>query len=319
MPYLRMLRPGAACLVIFMILLVPTGAGAAVRANVRVLATDGAVLAAQYQITDTVNVKTDPGATCFGFGTGGSGNTVTVPGPTALGIVWDAAQTNARLQPVSVTDAFSFGLGICGFGNAKASGNASWYLKVNHVGAQVGGDKYPLKTGDQVLWYLSPSYPYPSELALDAPARAIAGQPFTVRVTAYDDAGTQTLVAGASVTGADLPTGPDGTTTVQLNQPSRVQTLFANHAPDIPVFSELCVGQTAAECPKRRIKRIVGTRGPDRILGTSGPDRILARAGTDRVNVRGGSVDRVNCGTGRDRVVLGRRDSERLCEKVIRP
>ncbi|MGH2981071.1 MAG: DUF4430 domain-containing protein, partial [Solirubrobacterales bacterium] len=189
MPRTKLTMLGAACLFGLALTIHAAPAAAAVRADVRVLATDGRVLADQRQFTGTVAVRTDPGADCFGPGTGGSGNAVAVPGATALGIVWDASGAARHLRPVSVTDAFGFGLGICGFGAAKAAGNSSWYLKVNNVGAQVGGDQYRIKTGDEVLWYLAPSFPYPDELALRAPGRAAAGQPFRVRVTAYDDSG----------------------------------------------------------------------------------------------------------------------------------
>src|SRR5919204_4305571 len=146
MPYRSLRRRGVAPLIFLALLTVPSGASAAVQADLRVLATDGRVLADQRQYTDNVTVRTDPGADCFGPGTGGSGNGVAVRGATALGIVSDAARNDRLLRPVSISDAFSFGLGICGFGNATASGNASWYLKVNHVGSQVGGDQARLKT-----------------------------------------------------------------------------------------------------------------------------------------------------------------------------
>ncbi len=319
MPYSRMLRLGLACLAASIMLLAPAAAAAAVRVNVRVLDTDGRVLADQRQFTGTVSVKTDPGADCFGSGTGGSGNTVAVPGPTALGVVWDAAQFAHNLRPVSLTDSFSFGLGICGFGTARATGSASWYLKVDHVGAQVGGDQFRIKTGDDVLWYLAPSFPYPDELGLRAPGRAEAGKPFTVRVTAFDDSGKETPVAGATVTGAALPTGADGATSVQIENPKRIQPLYASHGSDIPGSARLCVGQSLGDCPKRSGERIAGTRKADRIKGTRGPDRVLAGPGRDKVNVRGGSRDRVDCGRGRDRVVLGRGDTEKRCERVRRP
>jgi hypothetical protein len=48
------------------------------------------------------------------------------------------------------------------------------------------------------------------------------------------------------------------------------------------------------------------------------PDRVKARGGDDRINVRGGLPDLVNCGHGKDRVVIGINDVARHCEKVIR-
>ena len=62
------------------------------------------------------------------------------------------------------------------------------------------------KPGDEVLWDLAPSYPYPNELALEAPERARPGVPFEVRVFSYDEKGKRKPVAGAKVSGA---TGAD--------------------------------------------------------------------------------------------------------------
>src|SRR5688572_25101366 len=75
---------------------------ASVGVDVRVLRTDGRALAQLRQFTDTVNIKTDPGANCFGSGSGGSGNTVVVNGSTALGVVQDGTVTQKALRPLSV-------------------------------------------------------------------------------------------------------------------------------------------------------------------------------------------------------------------------
>src|SRR5919108_4032271 len=144
----RMLKPAGAawlCLVVTSIAAAPALAGTTT-AHLRVVNTAGTTLANQSQVTGDVTIKTDPNATCFGP-PGGSGNNVNVPGPSALGIVKDAGLA------LSVTDQFSFGLGVCGIGGFSfhQGDSAFWYLKVNHVGAQVGGDQYILRAGDQVL------------------------------------------------------------------------------------------------------------------------------------------------------------------------
>src|ERR671918_3062252 len=116
MPYSRTLRRGVACLATLTALLVPGAAQAATTtAGLRVVNKAGATLADQSQVTGDVTIKTDPGALCFGP-PGGSGNNVNVPGPSALGILKDAADANPALRPVSVTDQFAFGLGVCGIG-----------------------------------------------------------------------------------------------------------------------------------------------------------------------------------------------------------
>jgi Domain of unknown function (DUF4430) len=319
MPFSRTLAPGAVCLALIAALLLATGATAAsTTAQLRVVNTTGTTLADQSQVTGDVSIKTDPGATCFGP-PGGSGNTVNVPGPSALGIVKDASDTNAALRPLSITDQFSFGLGICGIGGSafNQGDSAFWYLKVNHVGAQVGGDQLPIKANDEVLWYLSPGFPPPSELQLVAPPVAQSGKPFTVRVSAFSDSGQKSPVAGALVTGAQSPTGADGTTAVTLTQGVALQAL---HGADIPSNKEIvCVVSAPKGCSTSLQHKIVGTKGRDRIRGTKSPDSVKARAGDDKINTRGGLTDAVNCGRGKDIAKLGATDTAVHCEKVIRP
>ena len=245
-----------------------------------------------------------------------------MPGPSALGLVKDTADSNPALRPLSVTDQFGFGLGVCGIGGStfNQGDTASWYLKVNHVGATVGGDQYLLKAGDDVLWYLSPGYPYPNELQLVAPTVAQSSKPFTVSVFSFNDAGQRRPVAGALVTGADLPTGGDGTTTVDL---SRSATLQALHGADIPSNTAIvtCVSTVRNACgfaSKTPRHKIIGTNRANRIKGTKMPDLVRARAGQDHINTRGGLSDVVNCGRGVDKAIIDSTDVARRCEKVIR-
>ena len=66
--------------------------------------------------------------------------------------------------------------------------------------------------------------------------------------------------------------------------------------------------------------RIAGGRGNDRLDGNSGSDRISGSSGSDRISARDGKRDRINCGSGRDRVVADRIDRvARNCERVKRP
>jgi hypothetical protein len=322
MPYTKSLRLGFACLVAATMLLAPQMAPAATTtANLRVVTTSGITLAEQSQVTGDVSIKTDPGADCFGPGHPSSGNTYAVPGPTALGIVKDASETNGALRPLLVTDGFyadGFGLGLCGVGGyAFHSGDAGyWYFKVNHAASTVSGSQHTLKSDDDVLWYQSPgTFPPPNELELAAPPIALTGRPFTVRVFSYDDAGVGSPAVGARVTGADQPTGADGTTSVLLTQS---QTLQAVHDPDIPSNREIvCLLSSGDTCGLLR-RRIVGTNRGDRIRGSDGPDLVRSRGGDDRVNIRGGLPDVVNCGRGTDKAIIGLNDVARRCEKVIR-
>jgi hypothetical protein len=237
MPRLTLNRLAAAC-VLALALSLPLAASAlakGVSAELRVVGKGSKVLTEQTVSAKTTTIKTSPKANCFGAGTAGSGGPVTVKGATALGLLGQASKATSSLRPLLVTDAFDFGLGLCGVGSSKVSGKASWYLKVNHKGATVSGDAVKLHPGDEVLWDLAPSYPYPNELALEAPERADAGVPFTVHVFSYDEKGKRTPVAGAKITGFPGVTAADGSATLTLAATSpQYETLHATHGKDIP-------------------------------------------------------------------------------------
>src|SRR3954451_3846981 len=149
----------------------PTGAAAkSVGADLRVEATNGKILDDVTQYTSPARVKTDPKADCFGAGSGGSGDRVKIPNPSALGLVADALPNVPALRPLSLTDHFSFGLGVCGIGgHTGGDPDPFWNVTRNHVAAQVGGDQVKVHRGDRILWYLAPSFPAGAELRLKAP------------------------------------------------------------------------------------------------------------------------------------------------------
>jgi hypothetical protein len=298
---------------------VPALAGAkskTVGAELRVVGPDGQDLAHQVQYTGTVRVPTDPNALCFGQGSGGSGARVKLSGPTALGAVEDASATARDVRPLLVTDAFDFGLGVCGIGGFQAQGSASWYLKANHAGAQVGGDQLAVKKGDEVLWYLAPSFPYPPELALEAPARVEPGGQAEVEVVSYADDGTRTPAAGATVSGGDAPATTDTAGRASVEVGSSDATLRATLGSDIPSNeARVCVADSAAGCSPQQT--IAGTDKPDKVKGTTLADRIKARGANDRVKARGDAPDYINCGTGRrDVAIVDADDTTKACEKV---
>jgi len=202
------------------------------RVSLRVVGSGSKVLAEEFVNAKTTSIKTSPKATCLGGGTGGSGKSVQIKGPTALGVLGQASKLTPALRPLSVTDHFlsQFGLGLCGIGKSQTTKKLSWYLKVNHKNPNKGGEQVKLHNGDEVLWALEP-YPYPAELALIAPHEAAPNTPFTVRVFSYDDKGKKKPAAGVTVTGATAPTGADGTTQVTLSAPG---VLTAAHGTDIP-------------------------------------------------------------------------------------
>jgi hypothetical protein len=248
MPTLVPFRPAAACALALLVVLCASQPASAkgVPASLRAVGTAGQVLAEKKLRTGTTTVPTSPRATCFGKGTGGSGRPATIRGATALGLLGQAARSTPALRPLLITDAFEFGLGLCGVGGKEVHGKKeSWYLKVDHRAAQVGGDSLKLHAGDEVLWYLAAGYPYPDELWLRAPGRVRAGRAFRVRVFAYDEKGRRKPAAGAKVTGASAPTAADGRTTVVLRGPAR---LIAREDGEIPSARvPVCVG---GKCPR---------------------------------------------------------------------
>src|SRR3954469_22645226 len=222
MPRITPFRLAAVCaLALTLTLALAAGAAAkGFKAQLRVVGSGGKVLVEKPIATATTAVKTNPQATCFGKGTGGSGDPVTIKGNTAMGLLARASTLVASLRPLLISDSFDFGLALCGIGKSVAKGKASWYLKVNHKSLSVGGDAAVIHPGDEVLWALAkteaPDYKYPEELVLTGPNSAKAGMPFTVRVFSYDEKGRSKPAAGVKVSGAGAPTGVDGRTTVTL-------------------------------------------------------------------------------------------------------
>lgn len=248
MPRLIPFRPAAAC-ALALILVVPSIAQAkskgGVPATLRVVAGQK-LLAETTMRTGTTVVPTSRGATCFGKKDAGSGKSVRVGGATPLGLLAQAALARKSLRPLRVTDAFSFGLGLCAIGGIEAKGNAFWELRVNHKSSSVGGDAVKLKRGDVALWYLKPSFEDSvEELWLKAPRNVAAGKPFRARVLAYSEKGKRKPVAGVRVSGAKGRTNGKGLATVTLNRPGR---LIARHGKYIPSNrAAVCVG---GKCPR---------------------------------------------------------------------
>jgi hypothetical protein len=226
--------------------LAATAAAKGVSASLRVVGKGGKVLTQQTLRTGTTSLETSPRANCFGTGTGGSGKSVRLKGPTALGMLGQAAKSTGALRPLLITDAFDFGLGICGVGGSVAGKSASWYLKVNHENPELGGEMVKVRPGDEVLWALA-GFPYPQELSLAAPFSAHPGQPFQVSVYSYDDKGRRRPAAGATVTGASGPTDASGKAMVVL---SGATTLVARRGKDIPSNSQsIHMCQPDGACP----------------------------------------------------------------------
>jgi len=251
MPRITPFRLAAACTLALTLTLALAATASAMgfQAELRVVGSGSKVLVEKPVATADTTVKTSPKAECFGKGSGGSGDPVTIKGNTAMGLLARASKLVASLRPLLISDSFDFGLALCGVGKSIAKGSSSWYLKVNHKSLSVGGDVAKIHPGDEVLYALvkteAPAYKYPTELVLTAPANATPGKPFSVQVLSYDEKGKSRPAAGVRVTGAAIATGSDGRTKVTLSKPAK---LTATAAGEIPSAREpVCVG---GKCPK---------------------------------------------------------------------
>jgi uncharacterized protein DUF4430/hemolysin type calcium-binding protein len=285
--------------------------------DLRVEGANARALTADRYYTDSTKIKTaKQPPSC-----NGSGATKRLAGATALGTLVDGGLVDTRLDPLLVSDEFSFGLLVCGIGGDNANGSSSyWLYKVNHVSPEVGADQFPVKASDQVLWFfVDGAKNSGDELELVAPARVKPGQRFDVAVSAYDFAGARRAVQGATVSGggATATTDATGVAHLTLNRGGN-RTLRATLDPNVPSApTKVCVNTDLSKCAAARGTRIWGSRRAESIAGTSGRDSILAGGGNDRISVRRGSLDRVRCGRGNDTVRAGRRDRVAAdCEHV---
>ena len=293
-----------------------------VPAELRVVDADGKTLAEQTQYTGAVSIKTDPKAECFGPGTGGSGDKAKLDSANALGLIADGGIASRSLKPLSVSDSFDFGLALCGIGKAISPDTGFWYLKQNHTASMTGGDLTLLKKGDDILWYLIEDFndPTPDELALKAPSRVKSGESITVKVVSYADNGKKTPAEGAEVTGADKPTDAKGKTTFTADDD--LFGLTATRKGSIPSNTEVICTLIAAKCPAGFAATIGGTNGDDKIVGTAEAEVIEAGRGDDEIDAsQGASPDVINCGGGKDKLILAKRQKHGKngsCERVIR-
>ena len=301
-------------------------------AELRVVSPNGVLEPGTSYVTSSERIKTDPKARCFVDGEGGSGDRVRLAGATAMGVIETAGDANRDLRPLSATDEFGFGLGLCGIGDVEARRSKFWSVTLNHQASQVGGDQVTLSQGDEVLWSLTKFPPEP-ELELDA---APGTTPGTLEVsvkrwvcsTAFpppDPVCESEPAPGATVSGGDsnATTDAGGVADVPLASAGEytLQATLAAHLDSN--LAEVCVSAEAGACPDPGdppSRRIVGRDKDDDFAATEGWDVVRARGGDDRVSIRSGGADRVNCGAGRDLVLTASADDDdqlaRNCERV---
>jgi hypothetical protein len=256
---------------------------------------------------------------------GGTGDSYTIDGPSALGLLIQAAGLNQALRPVQISDEFDFGQFVCGVGGYEGTDTAYWLYKVDHVAPEVGGEQFPIdRSHGTVLWYfVNGTSNSGNELELIVSDKIVrAGEPVDVTVREYDATGKASPAKGVRLKGADgVRTKKDGTAEVVFNR-GRFHSIRGVRGPDIPTATEeLCVWEkSASECDLWRPVSVFGTNRDDRLSGTDDPDSILARDGDDRITSRGDhQADTVGCGAGEDVVRADQRDRvKRSCETVRR-
>jgi hypothetical protein len=294
-------------------LLAPAAASGSTGASLRVEG-GGKSLGQVRAYTDSAEIRTTKSSTCKG-----SGDVKTVPGATALGLLWSASQASRAFRPLAISDEFDFGLFVCGIGKYSGSDTAYWLYKADHKSPEVGADQLTLGKRSDVLWFFSDTVANVNtgdELSLTAPGDAKTNSTVTVRVYAYDAAGKRTPAAGATVNGET--TDAQGTARVDTRGKGNLR-LRATRGADIPSGNAYVCVSKSGHCGAHRGASILGSGGPDNITGTGAADTIQAGAGADVISVRRKGVDRVRCGKGRDQVKADRADKiGRDCEVVKR-
>jgi len=258
---------------------------------------------------------------------GGSGKSYTIDGPSALGLLFQAAEFTKALRPVQVSDEFDFGQFVCGVGGFGGSDDAFWLYKVDHVAPEIGADQFPItRSNDEVLWYfqnLTTGSNTGNELELELSDNIVkAGKPVEATVRQYDMNGQATPAAGVTLQGAgNVMTDVSGKASVVFDEAGR-PFIRGVRGTDIQTdLLHLCVWEdSASECRKWLTGWTVGTKGDDRIRGTFNPERVAGRAGDDKINSRGdGLADSVRCGRGDDVARVDEHDRvRRNCERVRR-
>ena len=319
--HIHSLRRAALAACVFAVLAGSPAAADAVTTKLRVEAAGHDIGPGFRYVHDSVSYTTSQSAACNGSGEGGS-----ISGPSATGLLIQAAAFTRDLRPVQISDQFDFGLLVCGVGEFESSDTAFWLYKVDHVAPEVGGEQFPIdRSHDEVLWYfqnIETGSNTGDELDLTLSENVVrAGEPVGVSVQAYDASGQASPAAGVRLAGAgDVMTDANGEATVTF-EPGR-RTIRGVREGDVQTEQlRLCVWDEAeSECRTWLNGRVVGTRAADRIRGTGEPERITARAGDDRIRSRGdGARDSVRCGPGDDLVRADQLDRvRRSCETVKR-
>ena len=318
--HIHSLKRAALAACVFAVLAVSPAVAQAVTTKLRVEA-DGHDIGPGFRyVHDSVSYTTSQDC-------GGSGESGSLSGPTALGLLIQASDFTRDLRPVRISDEFDFGLLVCEVGGFAASGaDAYWSYKVDHVLPEVGADQFAVgRSHGEVLWYYVNNQTGTNtgnELELVLSDNIVkAGSPVEVTVREYAFDGDVSPAAGVRLEGAgDVMTDANGraTLTFDAGKPF-IRGVRGN---DVQTdLLHLCVWEdSSSECRRWLTGWTAGTAGDDRIRGTANPERIAGRSGDDRINSRGdGAADSVRCGRGEDVARVDELDRvRRNCETVRR-
>lgn len=258
-------------------------AGPAMAARVSVEIEGQSVIKAPTTVDTAASVSKPAGAAC-------SGAVPATALETAVGGDWDGP---------------SFGVTrIQGEEHPFVSGGSSWAVYVNGSFINDTACDHTLADGDKVLFFWSDAFAsegYDEPVLLDAPATAVPGQPFTVKVsdvttdfsTFPSPPSAKTPSAGATVSGgtAAVTTGADGAASVTV--PGGPYTLVATRANRAPARISGCAtdgsdgfcGTTLMSCPASTAgcgtpppppPAPCVTNGSDGFCGS--PDKVVANA-----------------------------------------
>lgn len=289
--------------------------------DVRVVDGDGSTLAEYRQVTGSTKVKSSKKATCFGQGNEGSGDSFDVRGRSLIGSLVDAADHDAGLRPLLITDKFndSLGPGLCGIDGDQGTGGEYWNARLNQADAfNLAID--PVSNGDDVL-FRQVTFPPGDELVLEGPASATPGDAYGVTVTRFDAEGNASPAVGATVPGGAAPADANGETTV--TSAAGVAELRATLAGTTPSNQlDVCVSAKEKRCGVDENLVVFGRDAGDDAFGLTGNDTIAVLGGNDKVNLTAGGRDAVDCGGGKDKVLVAKGDRNDdiagNCERVVR-
>jgi hypothetical protein len=255
-------------------------------------------------------------------------------GPTALGLPETGSKRRKSLRQVRVR-MDEVGPFVCEIGSivgrpfTHPDGFAGWTYWIDFVAGSSSADLATLKRGDRVLWVFSDFHTDPAQHVNTGDALELRGVPartrtgiFTVEVLAHRFDGVTSPADGATIRGA-TSVNPLGGGRYQVEVRKGRTRLKATRGTDIPSNQlRACFRNKLRRCPRAHGRKMIGSARADRLRGTRGDDVIKAGGGPDRIVLRNGGRDRLNCGPGKDTVVVKRRDRDdrikRNCERVIR-